>query len=135
MPSEVTHELHWALLRGVLHEAGVPDDCDECRGFYGCDVATVLTVDGDVVRVDDMPGVVSWPQCPMRYARARETGGDLLTLDAALRWLVARGVHRHPALGAGAASLYREYLSQRRLGRTMIRVRHAAEAERQRGRR
>lgn len=108
----------------------MPRDCDECGGHYGCDSPSVLTSDGDVVRISDMPGVAVWPGCPTRHARLRWVGNAALPLDAALSWLVARGAHRHPHLGSGAAEIYREYLAQRRLGAIMIKARAYAESKR-----
>ena len=113
----------------------MPDDCEACGGLRGCDAAVTLTEDGDVIQAPDFPGVVSWPACPMRYAGFYALGGDLVTLDVALDWLIARGAHKAAGLGSGAASLYREHLATRRLGRTMARARAAAEARRAKGRR
>jgi len=90
-----------------------------------CDEPVVLTEKGDLVTIPEYPGVVRWPACPVSYGCLRRMGEDARPLDQALDWLLARGAHRHPALGSGAALLYRERLATRTLGRTMLKVRIA----------
>lgn len=132
MPDEIAHELHWALARSVLHAAGLPDDCDSCRGTRICSDPVTLSAEGDLLGYD-LPGALRWPRCPGSYACLRQVGQDARPLDEALAWLVERGVHRHPDLGSGAAMMYREYIANRTIGRSLLKARSYAEIRRKRG--
>ena len=128
MPGDLGHELHWSQTRGVLEDAGIPRDCDECQSAR-CAESVTITSKGDVVYgVPDMPGAVHWPGCPVQWACLRWAGQTPRVLTECLDWLVEIGAHRGD-IGSGAADIYREHLLRRDLGKNLMEIRASEKAK------